>query len=66
MKPTVYLPLADLRPTGIRRASASATTRFSVGRDAARRTWIDAEGQQLGKYDHGNQTAGGSGEKRTR
>jgi hypothetical protein len=65
MKPTVYLPLADLRPTGIRRASASTVTRFCAGRISARRMWIEVEGQQLGRNDQRNQTAGGSGQKRT-
>ena len=66
MKPTVYLPLADLRPTGLRRSSASTITRFSAGRISARRMWIEAEGQPLrSQYDHRNQTAGGLGPKRT-
>ena len=65
MKPTVYLPLADLRPTGVRRASASSITRFRAGRISARRMWIEVEGQQLGQQnDHSKQTAGGSGPTR--
>jgi hypothetical protein len=65
MKPTVYLPLADLCPTGARRPSASTVARFSAGRISTRRMWIEADGQQLGnKYDHRSQVAGGSGEKR--
>ncbi|HEX6050491.1 MAG TPA: hypothetical protein VFZ21_14525 [Gemmatimonadaceae bacterium] len=66
MKPTVYLPLADLCPTGLRRPSASSIARFRAGRISARRMWIETEGQRLGsKYDRRNQTAGGSGPKRT-
>jgi hypothetical protein len=65
MKPTVYLRLADLCPTGVRRASASSVTRFSAGRIAAHRLWIETEGRQVGMNDQREQSAGGSGQKRT-
>ena len=63
MKPTVYLPLADLCPTGLRRASASATQRFNAGRVSTHRLWIEAEGTQVGMYDQQNENAGGSRKK---
>ena len=66
MKPTVYLPLADLRPTGVRRASTSTLSRFSAGRVAARRLWIETEGHQVGRNDQANTDTGGSGQERTR
>jgi len=66
MKPTVYLPLADLRPTRVCRASASSITRFRASRISARRMWVELEGQQLGRRnDHSKQAAGGSGQART-
>jgi hypothetical protein len=65
MKPTVYLPLADLCPTGVRRASASSIARFSAGRISTRRLWIETEGKQVGMDQHRNETAGGSRQKRS-
>jgi hypothetical protein len=64
MKPTVYLPLADLCPTGLRQSTASSIARFNAGRIAVRRLWIETEGKQVGSYDHGKDTAGGSRTKR--
>lgn len=64
MKPTVYLRLADLRPTGMHQSNGSALTRFSAGRIATRRLWIEAEGRQVGMNDH-NQGAGSSGPRGT-
>jgi len=63
MKPTVYLPLADLCPTG-RQSSASTIARFNAGRISMRRLWIETEGKQVGSYDHRKDTAGGSRTKR--
>ena len=63
MKPTVYLPLADLCPTGVRRPSASSIARFNAGRVSARRLWIEADRTQVGMYDHQSETAGGSRKK---
>ena len=65
MKPTVYLPLADLRPTGVRRASASAIGRFNAGRVSAHRLWIESEGTQLSQCQQLNETAGGRGKKQS-
>jgi hypothetical protein len=64
MKPTVYLPLADLCPTGLRQSSASSIARFNAGRISMRRLWVETEGKQVGRYDHRNDTAGGSRTKR--
>jgi hypothetical protein len=64
MKPTVYLPLADLCPTGLRQSSASSIARFNAGRISTRRLWVETEGKQVGSYDHRNDTAGGSRAKR--
>jgi hypothetical protein len=63
MKPTVYLPLADLCPTGLRRTSASSIARFNAGRVSARRLWIEADRKQVGMYNHESDTAGGSRKK---
>ena len=53
MKPTVYLPLADLCPTGLRRTSAAPAARFNTaGRVSARRMWIDRQERQLGRSEH--------------
>jgi len=65
MKPTVYLPLADLCPTGVRQSSVSTIARFNAGRVSTRRLWIEAEAKQVGMYDHRNETAGGSRPKRS-
>jgi hypothetical protein len=65
MKPTVYLPLADLCPTGLRQSSASTIARFSAGRISTRRLWVETEGKQVGRYDHSTNTAGGSRNKRS-
>ena len=65
MKPTVYLPLADLCPTGVRRPSASAIARFNAGRVSAPRLWIETDGKQVGTYQHNNETAGDSRQKRS-
>ena len=65
MKPTVYLPLADLCPTGPRQSTASTIARFNAGRISVRRLWIETEGKQVGRYDHGKDTAGGSRTKRS-
>ena len=65
MKPTVYLPLADLCPTGVRRSSASSLARFSAGRISTRRLWSETEVKQVGMYDHRNETAGGSRKQRS-
>jgi len=64
MKPTVYLPLADLCPTGLRQSTASSIARFNAGRISARRLWIETEGKQVGSCDHRKDTAGGSRTKR--
>lgn len=63
MKPTVYLPLADLRPTGLRRPSTSSIARFSAGRVSAHRLWIEAQGTRVGMYQEGTETAGESRKK---
>ena len=65
MKPTVYLPLADLCPTGLRQSSASSIARFNAGRVSTRRLWIETAGSQVGKYEHRNEVAGGSRKKRS-
>ena len=64
MKPTVYLPLADLCPTGPRQSTTSSIARFNAGRISVRRLWIEAAGKQVGSYDRGKDTAGGSRPKR--
>ncbi len=67
MKPTVYLPLADLCPTGLRRTSTRSAARFSMaGRVSARRLWVERQGQQIGRSEHKNTTisAGNSEERR--
>lgn len=66
MKPTVYLRLADLCPTGVRRASASSVARFGAGRISAHRLWIEMDGQRVGTNEQRKQSAGGSEETRTR
>jgi hypothetical protein len=65
MKPTVYLPLADLCPTGLRQSSASSVAQFNAGRISTRRLWVEAEGKQVGRYDHSKDTAGSSRTKRS-
>jgi hypothetical protein len=65
MKPTVYLPLADLCPTGVRQPSASSIARFNAGRISTRRLWIETEGKQVGTYDRSTDTAGSSRKKRS-
>jgi hypothetical protein len=60
MKPTVYLPLADLCPTGLRQSSTSSIAQFNAGRISMRRLWVEAEGKQVGSYDHKKDNAGGS------
>ncbi len=65
MKPTVYLPLADLCPTGLRQSSTGAIAQFNAGRIPTRRLWVETEGKQVGSYDHRNDTAGGSRTKRS-
>ena len=64
MKPTVYLPLADLCPTGLRQSTASSIARFNAGRVSVRRLWIEAEGKQVGGHDPRKTIAGGSRPKR--
>ena len=64
MKPTVYLPLADLCPTGMRQSNASSIARFNAGRISTRRLWIETEGKEVGSYDQRKDTAGGSRPKR--
>jgi hypothetical protein len=63
MKPTVYLPLADLCPTGVRRASASTIGRFSAGRVSTHRLWIEMDGSQASQSEQRNEAAGGRGKK---
>jgi hypothetical protein len=63
MKPTVYLPLADLCPTGVRRSSTSSIARFSAGRVSTHRLWIQTEGKQVGAYEQQKETAGDSRKK---
>ena len=63
MKPTVYLPLADLCPTGPRQSTTSSIARFNAGRVSARRLWIEADRKQVGMYNHESETAGGSRKK---
>jgi hypothetical protein len=60
MKPTIYLPLAQLRPTGLRRTSASSATRFGAGRAADRDQRTALEGQQANMGDQRNKGAGSS------
>jgi len=64
MKPTVYLSLADLCPTGVRRPSSSSIARFNAGRISTRRLWIETAEKQVGMYEHRNETAGDSRKKR--
>jgi hypothetical protein len=65
MKPTVYLPLADLCPTGLRRPSTRSAARFaSAGRISARRLWVDRQGQQVGRNEHPSTTIAGNSEER--
>ena len=64
MKPTVYIPLADLCPTGLRRASSRSVARFSAGRISTRRLWIETQGPQVGKNEHRTQTVAGKSEER--
>ena len=65
MKPTVYFRLADLRPAGACRPSASSSARCSAGRIEAQRLWTETEGRQVGMNDHGTEAAGGTGQGRT-
>jgi hypothetical protein len=65
MKPTVYLPVADLCLTGLRRVSASSAARFDAGRIETQRHWTEMEGKQVGTNDQRKQSAGSSGPKRT-
>jgi hypothetical protein len=65
MKPTVYLPHADLCPTGLRRASVSSVVRFDADQATEQRLWVQTEGQMVGRIDQRTQSAGGSGKKRT-
>ena len=65
MKPTVYLRLADLCPTGVRRASGSTIARFNAGRISTHRLWIETEGTQVGMNDQRIETAGGSRKTRS-
>ena len=66
MKPTVYLPLADLCPTGLRRPSGRSATRFvTAGRVSARRLWVERQGRQIGRNDHKSTiTVAGNSEER--
>ena len=65
MKPTVYLPLADLCPTGLRRASMRSAARFTTaGRISARRLWVERQGRQVGRSEHKQITVAGSSEER--
>ena len=64
MKPTVYLPLADLCPTGDRRASSRVVARFSAGRVSTRRLWIETQGHQVGRSEQRIQTVAGNSEER--
>jgi hypothetical protein len=65
MRPTVYLPVADLCLTGLRRVSASAAARFDAGRIETQRHWVELDGKQVGTNDQRKQSAGCSGSKRT-
>jgi hypothetical protein len=52
MKPTVYIPLADLCPTGLRRPSARSARRFATaGRISAHRLWVERQGRQVGRNE---------------
>ena len=65
MKPTVYLPLADLCPTGARRASTRSVARFAAaGRISTRRLWIESQGRQVGRNEQRIQTVAGNSEER--
>lgn len=64
MKPTVYIPLADLRRTVVRRTSASSGAPSGAARTATRRLWTITDGRRVGMNDPANQSAGGSGQKR--
>jgi hypothetical protein len=65
MKPTVYLPLADLGPTGLRRASMRSAARFTTaGRISARRLWVERQGRQVGRSEHKQITVAGNSEER--
>jgi hypothetical protein len=63
MKPTVYLPLAELCPTGVRRPSASAIGRFHAGRVSTHRLRVESEGVQASQFEQLNEAAGGRGKK---
>ena len=53
MKPTVYIPLADLCPTGLRRLSRRSAMRFATaGRISAPRLWVERQGRQVGRSEH--------------
>ena len=65
MKPTVYFPLADLCPTGLRRPSTRSAARFATaGRISARRLWVERQGRQVGRSEHKNITVAGNSEER--
>ena len=65
MKPTVYIPLADLCPTGLRRPSKRSAMRFATaGHIAARRLWVERQGRQVGRSEHKTITVAGNSEKR--
>ena len=66
MKPTVYIPLADLCPTGLRRPSTRSAMRFrTAGRISARRLWVERQARQVGRNDHKSTiTVAGNSEER--
>ena len=64
MKPTIYLPTAELRATGLRRTAAGSAVRFNAGHSASDRPWTSVEGRQVGSNDRTNQTAGSRGQTR--
>jgi hypothetical protein len=65
MKPTVYLPLADLCPTGLRRASTRSAARFTTaGRISTRRLWVERQGRQVGRSEQKQITVAGNSEER--
>jgi hypothetical protein len=64
MKPTIYLPTAQLRAAGLRRTGTSAAARFNAGHNASDRPWTSAEGRQVGSTDRASQNAGSRGQKR--
>jgi len=65
MKPTVYLPLADLCPTGLRRPSTRSAARFiQAGRISARRLWVERQGRQVGRNEGKSTIVAGNSEER--